>query len=112
MNSDPSNHEPFQCEVEPRRDSAHVRPVGELDLATVPIVQAQLSELETAGFDNLVLDLRSVGFLDSTGLRMILLWGERSRANGLVFRLIPGPPAVQRLFDLTSTAEELDFVDP
>ena len=45
MSLDPSEFEPFRCEVDPHRASVFVRPVGELDLATVPIVDAQLSEL-------------------------------------------------------------------
>jgi len=88
-----------------------VRPVGELDLATVPVVEEQLSELEAAGFTSLTLDLRDVRFLGSTGLRMILLWNAKSRADGFTFRLIAGPPAVTRLFDMTGTSEQLDFVE-
>jgi anti-anti-sigma factor len=73
-----SELEPFRCEVAPHRDEVLVRPVGELDLATVPMVDEQLSELSSAGFTRLVLDLRSVRFLDSTGLRMLLAWNGRS----------------------------------
>ena len=112
MFMDSSNHQPFRCEVEPHRETVRVRPVGELDMATVPAVDDQLSELEAAGFANLTLDLRGVRFVDSTALRMIMLWDGKSRADGLRFRLIAGPPAVQRLFGLTGTKEQLEFVDP
>jgi anti-sigma B factor antagonist len=109
---DPSDPQPFRCEVEPHRETVRVRPIGELDLATVPVVEDQLSELEAAGFTSLTLDLRAVRFIDSTALRMILLWDGKSRADGFRFRLIAGPPAVQRLFGLTCTTEQLDFIDP
>jgi anti-sigma B factor antagonist len=108
---DPLNHQPFRCEVEPYREAVRVRPIGELDLATVPVVEEQLSELHTAGFSALTLDLRDVQFLDSTGLRMILRWNAASRADGFVFRLVSGPPAVRRLFDLTGTTAQLNFVE-
>jgi anti-anti-sigma factor len=111
MSLDLLNHEQFRCEVEPYREAVRVRPVGELDLATVPVVDEQLGELEAAGFAALTLDLRATRFLDSTGLRMILVWDERSRVDGFAFRLIAGPPEVQRLFDMTGTTERLDFVD-
>jgi len=104
--------EPFRCEVEPRRHAVHVRPVGELDIATVPEVDAQIAELQTAGFKQLTLDLSRVCFLDSTGLRMVLDWDARSRADGFAFSLIEGPPTVQRLFELTGTRERLEFVEP
>ena len=72
MTVDQSDLEPFRCEVEPDRATVRVRPVGELDLETVPLVDAELAELWSVGFTRLVVDLRSVTFLDSTGLRMLL----------------------------------------
>jgi anti-sigma B factor antagonist len=109
---EPLTHQPFRCDVEPNRKTVRVRPVGELDLATVDVVEEQLSELKAADFTDLTLDLRAVEFLDSTGLRMILLWDAEARADGFAFRLIEGPPAVRRLFDLTGTTEKFDYVDP
>jgi anti-anti-sigma factor len=93
------NHEPFRCELESERDRVRVRPIGEIDLATVPVVQAHLSELEAAGFKQVTLDLRAVGFVDSTGLRMILEWDARSRADGFAFSLVAGPPIVEAAVD-------------
>jgi anti-anti-sigma factor len=83
--------------------------VGELDLSTVPIVQAQLAELEAAGFTRLVLDLRQLRFLDSSGLRLLIDWDARARADGVEMTVIPGPPAVQRLFDLAGVTDRLRF---
>jgi len=102
---------PFRCEVRPQRDAVHVRPVGELDLETVPVVESHLRQLKTSGFKQLTLDLRGLCFLDSTGLRMILEWDALSRADGFSFNLIAGAPTVQRLFELTRTGERLSFVD-
>jgi anti-sigma B factor antagonist len=109
MSLDASEFEPFRCEVEPDRASVFVRPVGELDLSTVPIVQAQLAELEAAGFTRLVLDLRQLRFLDSSGLRLLIDWDARARADGVEMTVIPGPPAVQRLFDLAGVTDRLRF---
>src|SRR5215212_6941361 len=103
MSLDPQDHEPFRCELEPERERVRIRPVGEIDLATVPVVEAHLRELTAAGFKEVTLDLRAVCFLDSSGLRMILEWDACSRADGFSFGLVEGPPTVQRLFDLTDT---------
>jgi anti-anti-sigma factor len=108
----PTNPEPFRCEVRSDREAASIQPIGEIDLATVPVVDEHLSELQAAGVKQLTLDLRDVSFLDSTGLRMILVWDARSRADGFAFRLVAGSPTVQRLFDLTDTTQRLTFVDP
>jgi len=104
-------HDSFRCDLEPERERVRVRPIGEIDMATVPVVEAHLSELTAAGFRQVTLDLRTVCFLDSTGLRMILEWDARSRADGFSFALVAGPPNVQRLFELTNTTELFSFTD-
>ena len=111
MSIDPHAGERFRCEIAPQRERVRISPIGELDLATVPVVETHLSELQAAGFKQVTLDLREVSFLDSTGLRMILEWDAHSRADGFAFSLVAGPPTVQRLFELTQTTARLKFVD-
>jgi anti-sigma B factor antagonist len=103
--------QPFRCEVHARRAAVHILPVGELDIATTPLVEHHLAECAAAGFKQLTLDLRALSFLDATGLRLILLWAAKSRTDGFAFSLISGSPAIQQLFDLTDTGERVDFVE-
>jgi anti-sigma B factor antagonist len=105
-----SDLDPFRCDVEPDRAAVRVCPVGELGFATVAVVDAQLAELWSVGFARLVLDLRGVTHLDSTGLRMLTTWQERSAADGFAFGVIPGPPAVQRAFETMGVADRLTSV--
>ena len=107
-----SEIEPFRCDVEPTRGAAHVRPVGELDLATVPLVDAELADLWAVGFPSLVLDLRKVCFLDSTGLRLLMSWTTACEADGIAFRVIQGPPVVQRVLELAGVSDYLTFASP
>jgi len=107
----PPDVEPFRCDVQAERQAVRIHPVGELDLATVPVVDTHLCEQQTAGFKHLTLDLRDVCFLDSTGLRMILDWDAASRADGFAFSVVAGPPTVQRVFELTGTTERITFVE-
>ena len=111
MPPDLNDPAPFRCEVHTRREVVRVCPVGELDIATVPLVEAHLTEFAAGGFRQLTLDLRAVCFLDSTGLRLILRWDARSRADNFTFSLVAGPPRVQRLFDLTRLTGRLSFVE-
>jgi anti-anti-sigma factor len=106
---DLKDYEPFQCDIQPEREAVRLRPAGELDIVTVPVLEAHLSEFVSAGFTHLVLDLRELCFLDSTGLRLILDWDARSRADGVAFSLVAGPPTVQRVFDITDTTRLLTF---
>jgi anti-anti-sigma factor len=104
--------EGFRCEVDPHRAAVHVRPVGELDIATAPVVDARLAELQSAGVRDVVLDLHAVEFLDASGLRLILRWDHAARAGGFSFGVVPGPPHVSRLFTLTGLSHRLHLVEP
>ena len=107
-----SQIEPFRCDVQPARAAVHVRPVGELDLETVPIVDAELADLWAVGFTELVLDLREVCFLDSTGVHLLVTWTAACEAAGIAFRVIPGPPVVRRVIELTGLSDRLPFTSP
>ncbi|MGH2967765.1 MAG: STAS domain-containing protein [Solirubrobacteraceae bacterium] len=100
---------PFRCDVFPERDRVRVAPVGELDQAVVPEVMSAIRELRQSGFDHLIIDLQDVSFIDSTGLKLVLNLHTTSGAEGFRLELLPGPPNVQRVFELTATLEHLPF---
>jgi anti-anti-sigma factor len=106
----PSDSEPLRCELEPERSAVRVRPVGSLDMATVPVLRAQIDELREAGFRRLTLDLSKLDFMDSTGLRLMLSLDAEARRDGFSMALLPGSAAVQRVFEITGTAGVLPFV--
>ena len=101
--------ESLTCDVVPEREVVRVRVAGALDLATADSLELQLAELRSAGFAQLVLDMRDLRFIDSTGLRLVLRWHETAVAEGFELRFIPGPASVQRIFEITGTAAELPF---
>ena len=84
---------------------------GELDLATAPHVETELQAAEATDVDQIILDLCGLDFIDSTGLRLIINADARSKANGQRLKLLPGPPQVQRIFEITATADRLPFAD-
>jgi anti-sigma B factor antagonist len=101
--------EPFRVEVHPERDGVRVVPVGEVDIATVGEIDARLRELNQAGFRHVVLDLRQLTFIDSTGLRLVLTWHAAARQNDIDVMVLEGPPAVQRVFALAGVLHRLPF---
>jgi stage II sporulation protein AA (anti-sigma F factor antagonist) len=108
---DHDRFQPLHTEVERHADGIVVLASGEIDLASVDGLRTQLLEL-LSSCRRLVLDLREVVFIDSTGLRSLLEVDGASRAAGVEFALVPGPPEVQRLFRLTGTDETLRFINP
>jgi anti-sigma B factor antagonist len=93
---------------------AVVTPTGELDLSGADLLEGELDRL--AGdptVATVVLDLRGLAFMDSSGLRLVVLTDMRFRELGRRFALVNGPDAVQRVFEITRMATRLDFVgDP
>jgi anti-sigma B factor antagonist len=84
--------------------------VGELDIGTRHIVDQALQALDAVPPARLVIDLRRLSFLDSTGLAMFVALDKRCQENGSpALEIRPGPPAVQRLFELVGAAGRLPF---
>ena len=104
--------EPFRVDVEPARESVRVAPVGELDIATVDKLEAEVVRLRESGFDRIVLDLRQVRFIDSTGLRLVLELDGAARADSHVLCVIRGSDVVHRIFEVTQVSGRLNFVEP
>ena len=83
---------------------------GELDLASSSIFERALEDPALASTPLLVLDLDDLRFVDSTGLRVILLAHEGARARAQEFAITPGSPQVQRLLSITSVAEHMRVI--
>ena len=101
----------FSCDVAPDRDRARVLLTGELDLATVEPLEREVDSLLGSGFRWIVLDLRGLTFLDSSGLRYLLTLARNASAEGYRLELIQGGDNVRRLFELTDTLGALPFVE-
>lgn len=84
---------------------------GELDSGSAGELEEALLAAEASGAHEILLDLRRLEFLDSTGLRAILSAELRTSVDGADLILIPGPARIQRLFALTGTAQFLHFAD-
>jgi anti-sigma B factor antagonist len=78
---------------------------GELDLSNAPTAELKLNE--ALGSENAVLvDLRKLEFLDSTGIALLVAALQRDRAAQLTF--LPSETAsVRRLLSLTGLDERL-----
>ena len=78
--------------------------VGELDLATAPVLLATFQPQATARPVQVVMDLRRLEFMDGAGLSALLLITQRvSSAGGQVALRRPGR-LVRRLFDICNVA--------
>jgi anti-sigma B factor antagonist len=84
---------------------------GELDLATSPELEEQLLGALHADADVVILDLRELEFMDSTGLSVLVKAHRAAEEGARRLYLIKGPPQVQRLLSLTGVGERLTVLD-
>jgi anti-anti-sigma factor len=85
--------------------------VGEIDIATCGQLRHELDEMN-GDFETLLLDLRDVSFIDSTGLRVVLEFNERYGGDDGRLSVIAGSPAVERLLDVAGLRDHLPLVTP
>ena len=64
-----------------------------------------------SGAELIIVDLRGLEFMDSTGLHRLVAAQQRMLQAGRRFGLVRGGEQVQRLFDLTGLAELLTMAD-
>lgn len=91
----------FTARIESRDGVASIQLSGELDIATVPVLEDQLARLEGQGVVDVTLDLRELTFLDYSALHSFLTARDRARTNGHRLTLIGASPPARRLFELT-----------
>ena len=98
----------FAVDVQRRNDVAIVQPRGELDCATVETLRAALDGVENAG--RLVLDLRGLSFMDSTGLRLLVALHQRAQRDGFQLTLVAPAAPVDKAIQVSGLDHALPFV--
>jgi anti-anti-sigma factor len=102
----------FGFEIEVRGALAIVALRGELDLPATAALEPELERLaDEPGIDVVALDLRALDFLDSSGLRAVVLAARKLADNERRLVLVRGSSPVQRVFEITRMTERLEFVD-
>jgi anti-anti-sigma factor len=102
----------FSMATEEREGAAVVTLHGELDIATAPQVEeAVVGRVRDGG--RVVLDLRGLEFMDSSGVRVIVAAHGAAQEGGgrlTVVRAAPGGP-VQRVLEISGLEGVLELVD-
>lgn len=101
----------FRIDVRSQDHATIVAVRGELDLASSPTLEEELERVAELESSLVVIDLRELEFMDSTGLSALLKANQRAEQAGQRFGVINGPQQVQRLLSLTGVAERLTVVE-
>jgi anti-sigma B factor antagonist len=96
--------------LETRDAGVVIELAGELDLATAPLVEEALADVETTRPQLLVLDLSGLTFMDSTGLRIVLAADAAARREARRLAVVRGPDPVHRVFLMAWLDRRLEIV--
>lgn len=99
--------EEFDCDLEARGEELWVLPRGELDLAAAPELEETLRLALASDAGSIVIDLRGLELLDSSGLRALL--HARADEGGERISFVPGNELVQGVFRISGLMDELPF---
>lgn len=105
--------DPARFSVRPVEEGTQARIVvtGELDLATVPYLEASIREQRAAQRD-VLLDLAGLEFLDSSGIRALLVAVNDSTANGWALSIAPElTNTVRKTLQISGLLERLPFAE-
>jgi anti-sigma B factor antagonist len=84
---------------------------GELDLASSPALEQELDRVRDSDVELLIVDLRDLRFMDSTGLHALVKAHNRASESGRRFAVVQGGAQIQRLLSLTGVQELLTVAD-
>jgi anti-sigma B factor antagonist len=100
----------LHCGVRQATRAAWIDAHGELDLETSPGLRKLL--LEAVRSTRLViLDLRALTFIDSSGIHVILDAATATRRDGGSLVVVRGPAQVERVFEISRANEHLLLFD-
>jgi anti-sigma B factor antagonist len=101
----------FEIAVAQADGARLVRLSGEFDLAGVDGFERKVQGEPGPQEDTLVIDLSGLTFIDSSGLRAVVMVNHRVRAEGKRCVIVRGQERVERVLDLTGVSERLELVD-
>ncbi len=102
--------EALEIVVSERDSATTIALTGEWGLAEQPATRATIREALGRSPVSLILDLSQVSFIDSSGLHVVIELHERAQHESVGLTIVPGPRAVQRLFEICRLSEVLPFV--
>jgi anti-anti-sigma factor len=101
----------FRVEVRSENGAPLLSVQGELDLASSPVLEEELARVTAERPALVIIDLRELDFMDSTGLSVLIRAHQRAEEAGHRLGIVNGSRQVRRLLSLTGVADRLTIVD-
>ncbi len=103
-----SGQDDFRVDVRTEDRAIVFAVAGELDLATSPALEQEIERVRDADLDLLIVDLRDLRFMDSTGLHALVKAHKQAHDAGRRFAVVQGGAQIEWLLDLTGVGDLLN----
>jgi anti-sigma B factor antagonist len=100
----------FSVRTEQQGGAVVVVPSGELDIATATTLEEALERAIATNPTSVVLDLRELEFIDSSGLRTLLIVRRRAEIAGAHFTLVAGDRALERTLEIAGIHTRFEWI--
>lgn len=105
-----TNHHPYlTIEVTVAAEVHTIVLIGEADLLGAPNIEAAFADAAAGDARRIVVDLRKLTFIDSSGLQTLITGHQQCLARDRELSIVPGPASVQRLFEIAGMSDALPF---
>lgn len=101
----------LKVETEQRSGEFRVLLFGDLDILAFEEIDQMLAGAQRNGDQRVIVDLRGLEFIDSTGIRALLLAYKRAESGGNQLCFIRGQEGIQRIFQLVGLDNRLPFCE-
>jgi len=91
----------LEINVDKAEDVCVISLSGEVDVYTAPQLKERLVESIEGGCANIIVDLGGVGFIDSSGLGVLVGGLRRSKENSGTIRLVCSRENILKIFRIT-----------
>ena len=104
---------PFHVSVERRGADTILAPTGELDLDSAPTLDAAVAKaLAAEAGARLLLDLRGLEFVDSSGMRALVMAHQSAEKAGMPFSLVTGHRGIERSLQIAGLMHMFAWTSP
>lgn len=101
--------DPLTIDASREGDEAVLVLKGELDPHTAPRLRDEIDRAMSDGINRITLDLADLGFIDSSGLRVIISAHKESAERGGRLLLRSPSPTAKRLLDITGLLDHIEI---
>ena len=101
----------FTTTIEGSADEARIHCMGDLNVRADEAMEAAYAAAAALGASRITLEFEDVGYINSTGIALIVRLLTAARADGRTVRAVGLTPHYRHLFEITRLSDYMEILD-